>query len=141
MKIVIDTNIVLDTLAQREPFFAKSQALMQLVAEGKVEGAITANTITDIYYVLRKHLDNNSLKVALRGLMELLEVVSVTGDQCRQALDLPMKDYEDSLLACCAKSWKADYIITRNVKDFVNSPVKAVTRHKKSPMEAVCTCM
>jgi predicted nucleic acid-binding protein len=127
MKAVIDTNIVLDILAHREPFFEQSQLVMQLVAEGKVEGSITANTITDIYYVLRKHLDNETLRTALRGLMELLEVVDVTGVQCLAALDLIVKDYEDALLACCAKSWEADYIITRNVKDFTHSPVKAMS--------------
>ena len=127
MKIVVDTNIVLDLLARREPFFSQSQAVMQLVAEGKVEGAITANTVTDIYYVLRKHLDNDSLKAALRGLMELLEVVDVTGDQCLAALDVSMKDYEDALLACCAKSWKADCIVSRNAKDFTYSSVKTMT--------------
>ena len=127
MKIVIDTNIVLDVLARREPFFAQSQAVMQLVAEGKVEGAITANTITDIYYVLRKHLDKQALKVSLSGLMELLDVVDVTGDQCLAALDVPMEDYEDALLACCAKSWKADCIVSRNAKDFTYSPVKTMT--------------
>ena len=127
MKVVIDTNIVLDVLARRQPFFTQSQAVMQLVAEGKVEGAITANTVTDIYYVLRKHLDGQVLKAALRGLMELIEILDVTGDECLAALDLPMKDYEDALLACCAKNWKADCIITRNRKDFIASPVKAMT--------------
>ena len=78
----------------------KSQAVMQLVAKGNVGGAITANSVTDIHYVLRKHLDHETLKATLRGLMELLEVVDVTGDQCLAALDVPMKDYEDALLAC-----------------------------------------
>ena len=127
MKVVIDTNIVLDVVGSRQPFFVQSHAVMQLVAEGKVGGAITANTVTDIYYVLRKHLDNQVLKAALRGLMELVEVLDVNGEECLAALDIPMKDYEDALLTCCAKNWKADYIITRNRKDFVSSPVKAIS--------------
>ena len=127
MKIVVDTNIVLDTLAHREPFFEQSQPVMQIIAEGKAEGAITANAITDIYYILRKHLDKDALKAALRGLMELLDIIAVTGDECLAALDLPINDYEDALLSCCARSWKADYIVTRNVKDLTLSAVKAIT--------------
>jgi predicted nucleic acid-binding protein len=94
---------------------------------GKAKGAVTANTITDIYYILRKHLDKEALKTALRGLMELLEVVDVTGSECRAALDLSMDDYEDALLACCAENWEADCIVTRNTKDFADSPVRALT--------------
>ena len=127
MKVVVDTNIVLDVLARREPFFEQSQSVMQLIAESKASGAITANAITDIYYILRKHLDKDSLKAALRGLMELLEVISVTGNECLAALYLPIDDYEDALVSCCAQSWKADYIITRNVKDFEYSSVEAIT--------------
>ena len=127
MKIVVDTNIVLDTLACREPFFEQSQLVMQFIAEGKADGAITANAITDIYYILRKHLDKDSLKAALRGLMELLDIIAVTEDECLAALDLPVSDYEDALLSCCAGRWKADYIVTRNIKDFPHSTVKAIT--------------
>lgn len=127
MKITLDTNVVLDTLARREPFFTQSQSVMRLVAEGAVAGAVTANSLTDIYYILRKHLDKEAVKTALRGLMEILEVVNVTGSDCLAALDLAMDDYEDALLACCAKNCAADCIVTRNTKDFVHSPVKAMT--------------
>jgi predicted nucleic acid-binding protein len=127
MKIALDTNIVLDVLARREPFFEQSQAVVRLVSEGKAEGAVTANAITDIYYILRRHLDKEAVKAALRGLMELLEVAAVTGGECRAALDLAMDDYEDALLACCVRNWGAGCIVTRNAKDFANSPVRALT--------------
>jgi len=100
---------------------------MQSVANGTVKGCITANTVTDIYYILRKHLDKESLKDALRGLFVLLEIAAVTHSECVEALDLSMTDYEDALLSCCAYSWNAEYIVTRNTKDFVGSPVKALT--------------
>lgn len=127
MRIMIDTNIVLDTLARREPFFEQSQAVLQLVATGSIEGAITASTITDIYYILRKHLGSEALRSALYGLIELLEVVEVTRADCLTALNLPMDDYEDALLVCCAGNWRADCIITRNAKDFTHSPIRAIT--------------
>lgn len=127
MKIVLDTNIVLDTLANREPFFEMSHAVMQLVADGTVQGCITANSITDIHYILRKHLDKETLMTALRNLLDLFEIVALTRAECIGALELSMKDYEDALLSCCAKSCNAECIVTRNTKDFVESPVKAMT--------------
>lgn len=127
MRLTIDTNIVLDVLGRREPFFKNSQTVMQLVAEGKAEGSITATSLTDIYYILRKSLDDETLRAALRGLIELMDIAEVSGDDCLAALDLPMADYEDALLACCARRWKADYIVTRNIKDFTGAPIKAVT--------------
>ena len=127
MKIVIDTNIVLDILACREPFFEQSQAVMQLVAQSKVTGAITASSITDIYYIMRKRLDKDEIRDALYGLMELVDIVDVTRRECLAALDMPMSDYEDALLSCCAKNWDAECIVTRNTKDFSFSPVKALT--------------
>lgn len=127
MKAAIDTNIVLDVLARREPFFAQSNAILRLVASGKIEGAITANTITDICYILRKSLDGEKRKETLRGLMELFEVLDVTREECMAALDLPVEDYEDALLACCAETWRADCIVTRNEKDFAHARVAALS--------------
>ena len=127
MKIVIDTNVVLDTLGVRQPFFEKSNAVMQLVAQGKIDGSITANTVTDIAYLMRKYMSANAIKGALEGLMDMLEVLEVNRNMCYQALDSPMIDFEDALLAACANRWDADFIVTRNVKDFEGSPVSAIS--------------
>lgn len=127
MKIVIDTNIVLDILAKREPFFENSHAVILLAAQGKLSAAITANSITDIYYIMRKSMNNEALKSALRELIELLEIITVGREQCLDALELPMTDFEDALLASCAKTWDASCIVTRNIKDFVDSPIKALS--------------
>jgi predicted nucleic acid-binding protein len=128
MNVLIDTNVVLDVLGNREPFVQHSEAVLTLAAQNRIAAAITANTVTDIYYLLRKHLsDNEAVKTALMGLLELLDVIEVTKADCLKAFDLPMGDYEDALLACCAKRRDAEYIVTRNPKDFVNSPVEAIT--------------
>lgn len=127
MKVAIDTNIALDVLARREPFYEESNNVLELCATGAIEGALTANAITDIYYVLRKHLDGDMLRAALQGLMELLEVIDVTSDDCMKALDIPMPDYEDALFVCSAMRWGAECIITRDTKDFAHSPLKALS--------------
>lgn len=127
MNVLIDTNVIMDVLGKREPFVQDSAAILMLAAKGKLTASITANTVTDIYYLTKKYLLNHeAVKNALLSLFDILEVVDVTKVDCIKAFDLQMNDFEDALLAHCAKRVKADYIITRNVKDFKNSPVKTI---------------
>jgi predicted nucleic acid-binding protein len=128
MKAVLDTNVVMDVLTARALFVASSEAVLNLVAKGRLKAAITANTITDIAYLLRKHCpDFQTVRSLLANLMELFEIIEISRERCLKALELPLNDYEDALLAECAKRWGADLIISRNLKDFVNSPVPAIT--------------
>ena len=127
MKVVLDTNVILDVLANREPFVDDSEAVMMASTDAHYESAITANTVTDIAYILHKHLDKASLKAALLGLLELVSIIEVNHANCVVAFELQMNDYEDALLAHCAKSWGADYIVTRNINDFAASPIAALT--------------
>jgi len=127
MKLLIDTNIILDALMAREPWAKSAQAIMLAVAEEKAEGCITASTFTDIYYILRKRLgDKARTKQTLLGLLAVVNVLDVTGADCEKAFELPMSDYEDALLAYCAKRHKVDRIVTRNPKHFEGSPVKVI---------------
>ena len=128
MKILIDTNIILDVLMEREPWAESAQAVLLAVAEEKAEGCITASTLTDIHYILRKHLKNREqLRQTLLGLITVVKVLDVTGADCEKAFELPMSDYEDALLAYCANRHKAGHIVTRNEKHFEGSPVPAIS--------------
>jgi len=128
MKVLIDTNVILDALMRREPWVRSTEAVLMAVAEEKVTGCITASTFTDLYYLLRKRqLDKDLTRQTLLDLIAVVDVLDVTGTDCERAFDLPMRDYEDALLAYCAKRHRADRIITRNVKHFEGSPVVAVT--------------
>jgi len=127
MKLLIDTNIILDALMNREPWAKPAQEIILAVAEEKAEGCATASSFTDIHYLLRKHLrDKERTKQALLGLLTVVNILDVTGLDCEKAFDLPMSDYEDALLAHCGKRHKVDRIITRNLKHFEGSPVEAV---------------
>ena len=127
MNVMIDTNVILDVMGKREPFFQHSASVLMLVAQQNLSASITANTITDIYYLSKKFIPNREeIKRALLNLMDLLNVVEVSGTDCMKAFDFGMNDYEDALLAQCAKRNKATYIVTRNTKDFEDSPVEAI---------------
>jgi len=127
MRVMIDTNVLLDALANREPYVAASSAILLAAAKGEIDLLISASAITDLYYLVRKHLrDSDEARDVLRDVMDLIDIVQVGKVECHQALELPMTDFEDALLVCCAKNSGAEYIITRNLKDFKNSPVEAI---------------
>ncbi|HVJ49273.1 PIN domain-containing protein [Desulfitobacterium sp.] len=128
MKVLIDTNVILDAVIGRTPHNVSAEKLFLLMAEDKLNASITASAVTDIYYLLYKHLyDAYQAKQVLFKLFSLFEVLDVTQSDCAKALSMPMNDYEDALLATCARRRKLDLIITRNLKDFTDSPVKAIT--------------
>jgi len=114
IKALIDTNVVLDALATREPFHAEAERIFLLTAEEKCQGFVTANSITDIYYLVRKNASEAVAREALRNLLQVFALVDISGKDCENALESPLDDYEDALVAVCALKIGADYIITRD---------------------------
>jgi predicted nucleic acid-binding protein len=128
MKALIDTNVILDALLAREPFCRAASAVLFAVAEEKCEGFITASSFTDLHYLIRRALkDDSKTREILLGLLMVVGILDVTGADCEKAFDLPMPDYEDALQAHCAKRHKMDCIITRNENHFTGSPVPAIS--------------
>jgi predicted nucleic acid-binding protein len=123
MKVLIDTNVIIDVLTKRPPHVERSAAFMRLLGPGLV-GHVSASQITDIYYILnRSKKDTEASREIVRQLAENLTVIDVYSKDIHAAFDSPVEDFEDALIAQCAKRMRADYIITRNGSHFVNSPV------------------
>jgi len=128
MKILIDTNIIIDILEQRTPFFTASYRIIQLGLEEKLETFMSAGAITDVYYIISHSIHNaQKAKEKIFALVSLLSICNTTSDDINVALPLQMADFEDAVIASIAKREKADFIITRNEKDFANSPVPAIS--------------
>lgn len=129
MNVLVDTNVVFDYLTKREPFSEKSTKVMQLCSEKKLSGYIAAHTILNLFFLLRKDIPETSIRRdILIELCEFMCVVSIDDDMLLRSLKKKyFKDFEDCVQAECAVRADADYIVTRNVKDFAQSPVKAVT--------------
>ncbi len=128
MKILIDTNVIIDYVSEREPFTSAAKKIFALCLENKVEGFIAAHSIPDAYYILRKTFSDKERRAALLLVCRLTEVVGVDGGRLAAALNKEnFRDFEDCLQDECAVACKADYIITRNVKDFSESKVKAIS--------------
>ncbi len=128
MTVLIDTNVILDYVLKREPFAADALACIDRLIIGKAKVWLTASTITDIYYVTRKALqDSASARAVIVKLLGAFQTAGVDKTDCISALDVGVSDYEDALVSVCAKKARAEYIITRNIKDFQGSPVQAIT--------------
>lgn len=128
MKVYLDSNIIIDVLQEREPFFKDSFRIIQLGLDSEFETIISAGEITNIYYVIRKSLKDPTIareKIFL--LSNYIKICKATTEDITNAIVLFMPDFEDAVVAVIAKREKADYIITRNEADFENSPVPAVS--------------
>lgn len=127
MKILVDTNVIIDALTGREPFREVAEQIFMLAANQIEDMFITASSATDIYYLIRKYLHNtDQAKNTISKLYELFHILDVTSSDCREALSSGVKDYEDAVVASCADRNRMDYIVTRNIKDYEQSKVKAL---------------
>lgn len=127
MKILVDTNIIIDALTGREPFREPAEQIFLLAANQIEDMFITASSATDIYYLIRKYLHSTvQAKETMSKLYELFYILDVTSEDCREALSSKVKDYEDAVIASCADRNHMDYIATRNIKDYEHSKVKAI---------------
>ncbi|MDR3296230.1 MAG: PIN domain-containing protein [Clostridiales Family XIII bacterium] len=127
MKVVIDNNVVVDALKPRPPFDAEAKAVFRLFGEEKFEPYVTANSLTDIFYVLQKAGNASKAKAVVANLVSVVNVIPLTERDCTDALDLPMNDFEDAVVAVCAKKAGADCIVSRDEKFIkANTGVKVI---------------
>lgn len=129
IRALLDTNIVLDALGNRQPFAEDARQLFTMAENGQYEAFLTANTITDIYYVSRKRMSENIIRRHLSSLMKLFDVLPVEVSDCQIALDSPITDYEDALLASVATKYKIRYIVTRD-EIFLKGCILAINPEK-----------
>lgn len=123
MKVLIDTNIFIDFLQDRQPFANDSREVIFQALN--YEGYIAASNITDIYYLqYRRTRSRRKTKKDIFDLLKVFDIIDTTGIDCRNALINNIKDFEDAVLVESAKRNNIDCIITRNTKDFENSGVK-----------------
>ena len=127
MRIALDTNIILDAAMDR-PGSDGAKALIQAVLSEEITGIVTANSITDIHYIVKKRVGEDAARTAVYNALSIFETVPVDAEACMEALNLPMGDYEDAVLSSCAQSAGAEYIVTRDegLLDEEGCPVAAI---------------
>lgn len=119
MKVLIDTNVVLDVLLERQPFVENAIALFEQIELGNIAGAIAATTLTNIFYIIRKAESREAAISAVNRLLIGLQFCAVDRQTVETALSLGLKDFEDSIQLACALLNQLDGIVTRDSKDFI----------------------
>ena len=126
MRVIIDTNVVLDVLLARDPFVTSSSKVFALVEQSEIEASLCATTVTTVHYLLTQSLPRDEGRRTLRGLLELFEIAPVNRSVIEQALQSKIKDFEDAILEQAGHLVGTEAIITRNTKDFRRSSIKAL---------------
>lgn len=126
MKILIDTNVVLDALLGREPFVQSATRIFALTEQSRLESYLCATTITTVDYLLSQALKKHAARSALKRLIELFEIAPVNRPVIEAALRSKITDFEDAVLEQAAYLVGAQSIISRDAKDFKKSIVKVL---------------
>ena len=124
MKIVFDTNIVLDLLLDREPFSESATKLFSSVELKEMEGFLCATTITTIYYLYVKAKGRKEAQKKIKLLLSIFEVANVNKEILESALTSKITDYEDAVIEKASIHTEVQGIVTRNLKDFKYSKIK-----------------
>ncbi|MBN8560689.1 MAG: PIN domain-containing protein [Leptolyngbya sp. UWPOB_LEPTO1] len=126
MRVLVDTNVVLDFLQGREPFLEHAARLFERIDSGEIEGLIAATTITNIYYIVRRASGREVAQDAIAQVLTDLTICAVDLEVVQQALALNFNDFEDAVQYVCATVYQADAIVTRDVRGFIDAEIPVV---------------
>jgi predicted nucleic acid-binding protein len=116
MKLLLDINVLLDVLLQRDPWAEVAARLLTRIERGEAEGFVAGHTLTTIHYVVSRAGDRQLAAAAVTDLLRFMEVIPVENVDFSQALVLPMEDFDDAVQAAAALKIGVDYIVTRDEK-------------------------
>jgi predicted nucleic acid-binding protein len=127
-KVFVDTNVIIDLLADRKPFSKFAVNLFEKANTAAVELYVSSHSLATTYYILKKYNDDKALRKTLGSLLEYLHVIALDKDLLKRGLLSKQKDFEDALQILAAQSvGKMDYIVTRNIKDFKESDIEVLS--------------
>ena len=128
MKLLIDTNVVLDILLRREPYYENAAKIAVLSEKDYISCYVSASAVTDIYYIAHKELKSKDTAITLlENLLKTFRIAAVSEASIHEALDLRWSDFEDCVQYTAGKSIDVDYIITRNKKDFEKGEIDTLS--------------
>jgi hypothetical protein len=126
VKVIVDTNVVLDVLLSREPFLDAATGVFELIERGHIEGMLCANSITTIDYLLSRSIPPQKSRDTLRRLLSLFSIAPVNRIVIEEALQSAIRDFEDAVVEQAGRLAGADMIVTRNIRDFHRSSIKTL---------------
>ena len=126
MKILVDTNVILDVLCNRPEFVEASSKIWKYCEVDQIEGYISALSVLNIVYILRKELTPQKTEQLIQQITMIFKVVDLKASDLSSAAEMFTSDYEDAIQMCQAKRINEDFIVTRNIRDFKDSKVPAL---------------
>ena len=127
MRILIDTNVIVDFILKRNHFSDDAEKIIELCIEEKLQGCIAAHSIPNLFYILRKYLTVEERKDILLRVCKIFTVVGIDINKLNSALqNNDFNDFEDCLQVECAKDFDADFIVTRDMDDFISSIIPVI---------------
>lgn len=127
MKVLVDTNVILDILLDRKPFVDQAAYVLSKIESGELQGFLCATTLTTIHYMLRKAVGSRDAIKQIKTLMKLFDIAKVNRIVLENAIDKGFTDFEDSVLHEAAIHAGAEYIVTRNISDFKKADIPVYT--------------
>jgi len=125
-QVLFDSDVLIDVLAQRQPFVTASAQALNRVTQPEVQGFVSGHAVTNIFYILRRQVGSATAQELISRLLQHLQVASVTDEIVRAALQSSITDFEDAVTSEVAKAAGVEVIVTRNTPDFVASDIPAV---------------
>ena len=124
MRILIDTDVTLDFILQRQLFFAEASEIFTRLGNGEFEAYVSAVTPIDVFYFTRKANGLTGARQAVKDLLVSMKICEINSKILQTAINSPITDFEDAVQHECAVSENLDAIVTRNTKDYKNASVK-----------------
>jgi predicted nucleic-acid-binding protein len=123
---LFDSDVLLDVLAQRQPFVSTSAQALNTATQPQVQGYVAGHAVTNIFYILRRQVGSETARELLSRLLQYLQVANVTEEVIRAALQSSMTDFEDAVTSEAANAAGIEIIVTRNTPDFAASAIPVV---------------
>ncbi len=123
MRVLVDTNVVLDVVLARKSWVAEATDLLDRIARRELEGFVAAHAVTTVFYVVERERDRRTALTAVGDLLSIVGVAEVGIADFQRALTLGLKDFEDAVQVAASLRVGADFLVTRNARDYKGAPV------------------
>ena len=133
-RVLVDTNVLLDVLLDRQPHVAASAEVWAAIETGLSKGFLAAHAVTTIHYLVRKELGMAGARRTISAVLRVFDIAAVDGAVLQQALQLSLSDFEDSVTVASAQIAGCDFIVTRDPKGFRGSPIRPLTPEAFLPL-------
>jgi len=126
LNVLFDLHIILGVLQERAEFYGFSALVLARAETGKIQGWLAAHSATTLFYLIAKDKSPDQARVAITSLLQFLRIAPVDQNTIEQALNLPYRDFEDAVQMSAALRIHADYLLTRNVRDYQPAPLAVI---------------